>query len=103
MSNARYCLHGREIHSYCAVSPLFQEINEDYEPLASSTDLRILKVRQASHRKSVHEGLDNTAAEGPAALQEMENISEHFLQLGVERTWSQSTIKGSTIKAGQFV
>ena len=75
--------------------------NEHCEPLSRSTLFRTLVVRQASQRKSM-QGLDNMSAKGFAACQETENISKQLLQLGIERTWSQSITKQLT-KAKQYL
>jgi uncharacterized coiled-coil protein SlyX len=61
----------------------------------------MLEVRQASQRKSL-QGLDNTAAEGSVAFQEMNYILEQFGEVGVEKKWSQSITKRLN-KAKQYL
>lgn len=65
--------------------------DENFKSLSRSTLFRILEVRQASQRKSL-QSLDNTAAEGSAAFQEMCNICKQLVQSGMDKTWSQSII-----------
>lgn len=65
---------------------------ESFDPLSRSTLYRILEVREASQRKSF-QGLDNTAADGSTGFQTLHNITEQLLQVGVDKTWAQTTIR----------
>ena len=56
------------------------------EPLSRSTLFGILKVREASQRKSLQD-LDNTAADGSAGFQMVEMIVNNLEKGGLERQW----------------
>ena len=57
---------------------------EEFSPLSERTMYRVLKVREASERKSL-QGLDNIAADGAAAFVILETIVDDLEQSGVEK------------------
>ena len=57
---------------------------EEFSPLRERIKYRVLKVREASERKSL-QGLDNIAAEGAAAFVILEKIVDDLEQAGVEK------------------
>ena len=62
------------------------------EPLSRSSLFKTLKVREASQRKSL-QGLDNTAADGPAAFQMVKRIVDDLEKGGLARQWC-TEVKG---------
>lgn len=58
---------------------------EEFSPLSERTMYRVLKVREASERKSL-QGLDNIAADGAAAFLTLEKIIDDLEQAGVEKS-----------------
>ena len=58
---------GRTLGRSTRIEQYHQRCIEEYQPLGKSTLFRILKVREASKRKSL-QGLDNTVASGQKAL-----------------------------------
>ena len=59
---------------------------EDYQPLGRSTLYRILKVREASQRKSL-QGLDNTASSGAEGFDTLNKIVDDLEQCGARHKW----------------
>ena len=57
---------------------------EEFSPLSERTMYRVLKVRDASERKSL-QGLNNIAADGEAAFVILEKIVDDLEQAGVEK------------------
>ena len=55
---------------------------EDYQPLGRSTLYRILKVREASQRKSL-QGLDNTASSGAEGFDSVVHAINGARDLGI--------------------
>ena len=65
----------------------------EFSPLSRATLFRILDVREASQRKSLH-GLDNSAADGSSAFDSMENILNSLQQASNEKiSWFKETRK----------
>jgi len=77
----------KQYQQYC------QENN--VQPLSRATLYRILEVRQASERKSLH-GVDNTAADGTVAFDTVKSILKQLSNFGVEKEWVDSTEKKLT-------
>ena len=48
---------------------------EDFDPLSCATFYRIFEVREASQRKAL-KGLENVAADGRAAFETLERLSD---------------------------
>lgn len=70
---------------------------EDYQPLGRSTLYRILKVREASQRKSL-QGLDNTASSGAEGFDTLNKIVDDLEQCGARHKWcegSRDNLKGA--------
>ena len=70
---------------------------EDYQPLGRSTLYRILKVREASQRKSL-QGLDNTASSGAEGFDTPNKIVDDLEQCGARHKWcegSRDNLKGA--------
>ena len=65
----------------------------EFSPLSRATLFRILDVKEASQRKSLH-GLDNTAADGSSAFDSIENILNSLQQASNEKiSWYEETRK----------
>lgn len=65
---------------------------EKVEPLSRSTLFRILKIREASERKSLH-GVDNIAAEGSTGIEKLKQIVSEMEDLGVGKEWAERTVQ----------
>ena len=63
---------------------------EEYQPLGRSTLYRILKVREASQRKSL-QGLDNTAASGTEGFDTLTRIVDELEQYGTRHEWCEES------------
>jgi hypothetical protein len=63
--------------------------DENFEPLSRATLYRILEVREASQRKSL-QGLDNTASDGAAAFDAIEEILQELEKSGIEKEWAEN-------------
>ena len=63
---------------------------EEYQPLGRSTLYRILKVREASQRKSL-QGLDNTAASGAEGFDTLGRIVDELEQYGIHHEWCEES------------
>lgn len=63
---------------------------EEYQPLGRSHLYRILKVREASQRKSLH-CLDNTAASGAEGFDTLGNVVDELEQYGTRREWCEES------------
>ena len=75
------------------IAQYLEFFDEDgFEPLSRATLFRILKIREASQRKSL-QGLDNTAADGSVAFMTMDNICGRLVHFVVDMEWSQSVSK----------
>ena len=66
----------------------------EFSPLSRATLFRILDVKEASQRKSLH-GLANTAADGSSAFDSIENILLNSLQQACNEkiSWYEKTRK----------
>ena len=65
----------------------------EFSLLSHATLFRILNVREACQRKSLH-GLDNTAADGSSAFDSMENILNSLQEASNEKiSWYEQTRK----------
>ena len=61
--------------------------DDNFEPLSRATLYRVLEVREASQRKSLH-GLDNTAADGAEGFQRLMSIVDELEQnFGADKMW----------------
>ena len=63
---------------------------EEYQPLGRSTLYRILKVREASQRKSL-QGLDNTAASRAEGFDTLSRIVDELEQCGTRHEWCEES------------
>lgn len=73
-----------------------------FEPLSRVTMYRVLKVREASQRKSV-QGLENTAADGAEGFQRISEIVEDLGEKhGVNKEW-YSDVNRSLAKAKRYL
>lgn len=71
---------------------------EGFEPLGRTTMYKVLKVREASERKSL-QGLDNTSADGAEGFHRITQVVEDLQQqFGVSKDWCFDT-KNSLTKA----
>ena len=61
---------------------------EEFEPLSRATLYRILKVREASQRKSL-QGLDDTAASGAEGFETLANIVDELERCGASHEWCE--------------
>ena len=69
------------------IEQYLKHCSEDhFEPLSRSTLFRILQVREASQRKSLH-GLDNIAAGGAEAFESVRKIVDDLKNCGASGTW----------------
>ena len=66
---------------------------DDFDPLGRSTLFRILQVREASQRTSL-QGLDNIAAGGAEAFDNMHKIVDDLKDSGASATWCDEIQKG---------
>ena len=66
---------------------------DDFDPLGGSTLFRILQVREASQRTSLQE-LDNIAARGAEAFDNMHKIVDDLKDSGASATWCDEIQKG---------
>ena len=63
---------------------------DEFQPLGRSTLYRILKVREASQRKSL-QGLDNTAASGAEGFDTLSRIVDELEQYGTRHEWCEES------------
>ena len=63
---------------------------EEFQPLGRSTLYRILKVREASPRKSLH-GLDNTATSGAEGFDTLSRVVDELEQYVTRHEWSEES------------
>ncbi len=63
---------------------------EEFEPLSRATLYRILKVREASQRKSL-QGLDDTAASGAEGFETLANIVDELERCGASHEWCEGS------------
>ena len=61
-------------------------------PLSRATLFRILKIREASERKSLH-GIDNIAADGSSGIEMLKQIVSEMEELGVGKEWAEITVQ----------
>ena len=61
-------------------------------PLSRATLFRILKIREASERKSLH-GVDNIAADGSLGFEKLKQIVFEMEELGVGKEWAEITVQ----------
>ena len=71
---------------------------EEFSPLGRSTLYRILKVREASQRKSL-QGLDNIAAGGADGFDAMQKVVDILEESGANTKWCDNARKG--LKSGK--
>ena len=71
---------------------------EEFHPLGRSTLYRILKVREASQRKSL-QGLDNIAASGADGFDTMQKVVDILEESGANTKWCDNARKG--LKSGK--
>ena len=60
---------------------------EDFDPLSRATLYHIIEVREASKRKAL-KGIDNVAADGMAAFETLERLSDWGAREGVTPIWN---------------
>jgi hypothetical protein len=65
---------------------------EGVEPLSRATLFRVLEVREASERKSL-QGIDNIAAEGSNAFENLRKIVIEMEVLGVTKQWIENSLR----------
>ena len=76
-----------------AITQYFRPCHEEgFEPLGRSTLFQILKVREASQRKSL-QGLDNIAASGADGFDALNKIVDDLEQSGSRPEWCETTRK----------
>ncbi len=63
---------------------------EEFEPLSRATLYRILKVREASQRKSL-QGIDDTAASGAERFDTLANIVDELERCGASHEWYEGS------------
>jgi hypothetical protein len=61
-------------------------------PLSHATLFRILKIREASERKSLH-GVDNIAADISSGIEMLKQIVSEVEELGVGKEWAEITVQ----------
>lgn len=77
------------------ISQYLSFCDEDgFEPLSRATMFRVLKVREASQRKSL-QGLDNTSADGAESFHRITRIVDDLEeQFGVNKEWCSDVQNG---------
>jgi uncharacterized protein YkvS len=62
------------------------------KPLSRATLFRILKIREASERKSL-QGVDNIAADGSSGIEKLKQIVSEMQELGMGKEWAEITVQ----------
>ena len=62
------------------------------EPLSRSTLFRILNIREASERKSLH-GVDNIAADGSTGMEKLKQIVSEMESIGFGKEWAERPVQ----------
>lgn len=83
----------RTVARSTTIAQYFRHCHEEgFEPLGRSTLFQILKVREASQRKSL-QGLDNIAASGADSFDALNKIVDDLEQSGSRPEWCETTRK----------